>query len=71
MSCSVAVLGEYIKHQLMTESDMKVFELMYEQQPTRALTAKQLKWKENGEWLGWVSRWLGGSSDHADYNRKA
>ncbi|MDG2043339.1 MAG: hypothetical protein P8J78_01910 [Maricaulis sp.] len=50
---------------------MKVFELMYEQQPTRALTAKQLKWKENGEWLGWVSRWLGGSSDHADYNRKA
>ena len=64
-------VGAYIKHQLMTETDMKLFELMYEQQPTRALTAKQFEWKQNGEWLGWISRWLSGSSDHADYNRKA
>lgn len=64
-------VGVYIKHQLMTETDMKLYELMYEQQAPRPMTAKQLKWKENGEMLGWISRWLGGSSDHSDYNRKA
>jgi hypothetical protein len=50
---------------------MKLYELMYEQQPPRVLNANQRQWKADGEWLGWLTRLLSFNSDHSDFNRKA
>jgi len=60
----------YSKVMLMTESDMTLYELMYETQKPKALNAKALRWKIGGGWLGWFERLLAKLGDYADYHRK-
>ncbi len=64
------VWAQYIKAHLMPESDMKLYELMYEQQPPRVLNADALRWKVDGGFLGWLARRFEMFGEHADFNRK-
>lgn len=62
--------AQYIKAHLMTESEMKLYELMYEQQPPRVLNANQLRWKVDGGIWGWLNRQLQFLERSGDFNRK-
>jgi hypothetical protein len=49
---------------------MKLYELMYEQQPPRVLNANQRQWKVDGQLFGWLTRRLKFNAEHLDFNRK-
>jgi len=49
---------------------MKLYELMYEQQPSKVTTVSSLHKNRSGNWMNWFLRHLSMTGDHADFNRK-
>ena len=49
---------------------MKLYELMYEQQPPKQYSVREVLWKKGGGWFGWLVRHFSLTGDHADFNRK-